>query len=128
MRNTQEVLTAHQPDAPSEGRETRHPGTSPVQPSGSDYRTVHIWMLDGARNRRTKAMSSPYDRGRPYSHKLNPAPAKPGYYGWNNPDGTPGYIGETCDLKRRLRQHGRKGSIPDGCDPYYKAAKDGMTV
>lgn len=58
-----------------------------------------------------------YKPGRPF--KYVPAtgtgsrpPEKPGLYRIRNAKGTIVYIGETCNLARRIREHVRSGKIP----------------
>lgn len=59
-----------------------------------------------------------YGPGRPY--KYNPAngkgsrpPKKPGEYRIRDVDGNITYVGETCNLQRRLYQHQNGGKLSD---------------
>ena len=62
-----------------------------------------------------------YKAGRP--NKYNPTtgvglqpPAKPGEYRIRDASGVIVYIGETCDLRRRMNQHIRSGKLTVGVE------------
>ena len=51
----------------------------------------------------------------PFTKKGTKPPSKPGEYRIRDKDGILCYIGETCDLSRRMREHKRTGKLmPEG--------------
>ena len=49
----------------------------------------------------------------PYDKSGKKPPAKPGEYRIRDKDGEITYIGETCDLNRRMNQHIKNGKLSD---------------
>lgn len=75
--------------------------------------------------------SGPYTRGRPF--RFDPLSGdgtmplgKPGMYIVRNQDNERQYIGETCDLMRRINEHLRIGDIQD-CDTVDYMVADGRS-
>lgn len=73
-----------------------------------------------------------YGPGRPC--KYNPStgsgqkpPAKPGEYRIRNSDGELKYIGESCDLNRRMNQHIQSGKLSAGDTIEFKVASPDST-
>ena len=48
-------------------------------------------------------------------------PAQPGEYRIRDSEGRIAYVGETCDLNRRMREHIATGKLSDGSFEYQRA-------
>ena len=63
----------------------------------------------------------------PFSGKGNLPPSRPGEYRTRDAAGELAYIGETSDLRRRMREHCSSGKLPDGGTFEWKQA-DGRST
>lgn len=63
----------------------------------------------------------------PWTGRGTKPPARPGEYRIRDTSGTISYIGETCDLGRRTREHIRSGKIESGGTIEFKIA-DGRST
>ena len=63
----------------------------------------------------------------PSSNSGNTPPSRAGEYRIRDCDGGMQYIGETCNLNRRMGEHVRSGKIQDGYSFEYKVA-DGRST
>jgi len=73
----------------------------------------------------TLCIAGPYGPG---AYSKGDPPAKPGIYHIKDKKGNSKYIGDSGDLKRRIKEHKKSGKIAPGDTVSHKTAKPGSSV